>query len=483
MAIDLTKPISWKLANQEEQEMLQTLQGNILKGHGRPLTINIFFKINPAQASAMKKSLRKIANFHLTSAMRQLQETQEYHQYGKVGDTFASLFLSSTGYVALGLPTARPTNLIFVNGMQAASSLTALNDPPVASWETPFQGQIDGMLLLGDSNVNRLRVKRDEMINLLTKGGGTIIHQQKGEALNNQAGEGIEHFGYVDGRSQPLLLKEDIEKESAEAGISDWNPAFPLETALIPDPGAPTGLGAISFGSYFVFRKLEQDVKGFKLREQQLADALGFTGETRELAGALAVGRFEDGTPVTLADEALGLTPPNNFGYKGDPGARCPFHAHIRKVNPRGTGGAEPEPAERKHLMPRRGIPYEDVARKTHPSTLPEVGSLAEFNAKVAPLLPTGGVGLLFMAYNGKIEQQFQFTQQTWANNPSFPLGVPPPPPGLDPVIGVGPVSNQNWPRNWGSATPATAFSLQGFVKMRGGEYFFAPSLAFLKAL
>jgi deferrochelatase/peroxidase EfeB len=31
-------------------------------------------------------------------------------------------------------------------------------------------------------------------------------------------------------------------------------------------------------------------------------------------------------------------------------------------------------------------------------------------------------VGLLFMAYNATIGQQFKFTQQVWANNKNFPV-------------------------------------------------------------
>lgn len=220
-------------------------------------------------------------------------------------------------------------------------------------------------------------------------------------------------------------------------------------------------------------------MRGFKRQEQILADTLDLQGEGRELAGALAVGRFEDGTPVTLADEAKGLEPANNFTYKSDSG-RCPVHGHVRKVNPRGTGGFETEVNERKHLMPRRGIPYEDQPRSTHPSTVPEADSLADFDANVASLLPTGDVGLLFMAYNSDIADQFHFTQRIWANNPTFPQALPT---GIDPVIGVG-TAPQEWHKVWDDPTQGNATSLfKGFVTMRGGEYFFAPSLSFLKSL
>jgi deferrochelatase/peroxidase EfeB len=97
-------------------------------------------------------------------------------------------------------------------------------------------------------------------------------------------------------------------------------------------------------------------------------------------------------------------------------------------------------------------------------------------------MLPTGDVGLLFMAYNHNLAQQFEFTQKTWANNPAFPLAGPPP--KLDPIIGQGPVAAQHWSKEWdNAAAPTVALSFQGFVKMRGGEYFFAPSLNFLRSL
>ena len=277
------------------------------------------------------------------------------------------------------------------------------------------------------------------------------------------------------------MLQEDIDSETAAAGTSRWDPAFPLNTALLKDPGTTD---TVSFGSLFIFRKLEQAVRNFKTREQQVADALSLTGADRELAGAMIVGRFEDGTPVTSSKQARGEKPANNFNYQVDAGARCPFHAHIRKTNPRGSGGAEPEPLERKHIMARRGIPFEDVKRETHPSELPDAGSLAEFNTKVAPLLPTGGVGLLFMAYNVQIANQFRFTQQVWANNPNFPI---PGTHGIDPVIGQGPANptDQKLPKEWDNAAAGTAnnVSFSGFVRMKGGEYMFSPSLTFLMNL
>ena len=477
MAIDLTKPLAWKKASAEEQKMLQCLQGNILKGHGRDETINIFFKIDKTKKVEMKRALRELANYHLTSADCQLRETDRFQQGGKPGQTFVAAFISASGYTALGAAAQAPKTekQFFDKGMREAASVAAVSDK-LTDWEANFNQQIDGMILVGDNERREVQFKRDEVAKLLKDGGATILHEQIGSAVKNHHNDGIEHFGYVDGRSQPLLLAEDIEREATTAGTSRWDPEFSLNAALVKDPAG--GTDTVSYGSYFIFRKLEQNVQGFKRREQELATELKLNGkEERELAGALVVGRFEDGSPVTLSDEAKGANPPNDFNYANDPGSRCPMHAHIRKVNPRGTAATE-----REHIMPRRGIPFTDVPRAVHPSDLPGSVDLPDFDANVKPDLPTGGVGLLFMAYNSNLTNQFVFTQKSWANNAGFPsAGV-----GADPIIGQGADTAvvQTWPLKWDDTGGGTkTLNFANFVTMRGGEYFFAPSLTFFKNL
>ena len=58
--------------------------------------------------------------------------------------------------------------------------------------------------------------------------------------------------------------------------------------------------------------------------------------------------------------------------------------------------------------------------------------------------------------------------------------------PGLDPVIGQGARTVQSYPDDWGSSTleqPVPAHPFKQAVTMKGGEYFFMPSLAFLRSL
>lgn len=56
------------------------------------------------------------------------------------------------------------------------------------------------------------------------------------------------------------MLLEDIEQKSRDEGIAQWDPTFPLSSALVPDP-LVTNPDELAFGSFFVFRKLEQNVR------------------------------------------------------------------------------------------------------------------------------------------------------------------------------------------------------------------------------
>ena len=85
------------------------------------------------------------------------------------------------------------------------------------------------------------------------------------------------------------------------------------------------------FGSFFVFRKLEQNVRGFKVALDSLAEQLLLTGSEVERAGAMAVGRFRDGTPIIPTTAPVPGAKLNNFTFVGADanGNVCPFHAHI----------------------------------------------------------------------------------------------------------------------------------------------------------
>lgn len=453
----LQDPIDWQ--KPEFKPMLKDLQANILKGHGRPATRNVFLTVKTGQAVAARTGLAKLAPL-ITDALSQLEDTIKFQQTGEGGGTVILAFLSRAGYKALGAKAAKiPGDASFGTGMAATSA--SLADPARSAWDQGYRKAAHAMILIADSSQRLCKI---EEAKILAKLGAawSVLHVEEGQAIHDDAGEGIEHFGYVDGRSQPLMLTEQVQKEKDAAGNPPslkWS-AFmgPAKLALVNDPAGAT---SESFGSYFVYRKLGQDVAGFKEGELALSKAQNRAAKLAgisplpdgELAGTMMIGRFEDGTPVVDSATAAGGAPPNNFNYAGDPkGSACPLHAHIRKTNPR-------DGSEVNSIMPRRGIPFGGLEGSGN------------------------DVGLLFMAYNRNISEQFEFIQQSWANNPDFPFTNQNH--GVDPIIGQTqdrrphyencPIAHGDNRRHKGD--------FQQFVTMRGGEYFFAPSISGLKNL
>ncbi len=467
--------------------MLSHLQGNILKGHGRDHTVHFFLRFNVTGTHA-RSHVKQLANRYVTSALKQRDDSNDFKTFGIPGTLFGNLLLSSDGYRALGFTDAEIDEAFDQEPVRSAGDAVKssfktgmkefaqddFNDPPVIDWEEGFQGRIDAMLLLADDDPQLLLREAHAALGRLRE-FCDIVHVEHGHALRTPEGEGIEHFGYVDGRSQPLYFSQDFNQDEGPTDV--WDPAEPLKRVLVADPmlSVVGANAADAFGSYFVFRKLEQNVLGFKTRERELAEALNLADVERERAGAMAVGRFEDGTPVALS-RSDGFVPvkDNNFTYDVDAdGLKCPFQAHIRKANPRGdierklVPGGDLEQLERSRRVTRRGIPFGQ--RDTHPQSFQSLDEL-----------PSHGVGLLFMCFGSSIANQFGFMQKSWINNADFVL----PGTGVDPVVAENdsaPVP-QEWPTEWGK-NGKTPFSFEGFVHFKGGEFFFAPSIPFFKKL
>jgi Dyp-type peroxidase family len=464
MAVDLSTPLTWKAATGDTATMLDELQPNIVKAHVRDHLSVLFLGFGDAEGA---KTFLKALTGLMKSAKAHLEEVEAFKAGNSRGTAYVGLGLTAAGYAKLEIATA-PGDASFQGGAKRA--VETLVDPPVTGWEKPYQATIDAVVLVGDATTAATRAKRAEVLALLPP-SITVLGEETGHGLTNHNGDGIEHFGYVDGRSQPLFLTEEVETErDTTDGINEWNPSTPLAQILVPDSAAPDP--GVHFGSYFVFRKLEQNVQLFKRAEQDLAKELALKGEDAERAGAMIVGRFEDGTPLVVQSAAGSHNPvENDFSYDSDKlGQKCPFQAHIRKTNPRGSGGAEAPERERLHLMARRGQTY--GRRLDDPS------------ADLPPVVrPTKNVGLLFMAFNSNLGNQFEFTQRLWANNPGFPITPDGSKPGLDPVIGQGERPGSNYSRDWGRNGAQPVDPIPQAVTLKGGEYFFMPSLAFLRSL
>jgi Dyp-type peroxidase family len=467
MPVDLTVPLTWKSATGQAATALDNLQPNIVRPHVREHLSVLFLQFGNAMEG--RQFLHDVEGL-MKSARQHLQEVEDFKATGKPGTPYVGIGLTRAGYGALGVTNGVPADPSFTRGMKDPASRNDLHDPPVSTWDLPYRQEIHAVALIGDATDAGMSAARNDVLDRIT-GSTTVVGEETGLGQHNASGDGIEHFGYVDGRSQPLFLTEDIDSEIANTpGATVWDPAFGLDRVLVPDTAATDP--AVHFGSYFVFRKLEQNVRRFHQAEDELADALGLISGDRERAGAMLIGRFEDGTPLTTQQTAGAPLPvTNNFTYGADPdGRRCPFQGHIRKSNPRGSGGFGPAEGERLHIMARRGQTYGQ--RTDDP------------DADLPPgARPTGGVGLLFMAFNVDVGAQFDFVQNVWVNNPGFPNPNGGAAPGPDLVIGQGSRSEGTWFPIWDAAASLTAEAVPQAVTMKGGEYFFMPSLEFLRTV
>lgn len=470
------------------QAALEDTQGNILKSHGRDNSIHLFLRFTGPPAGVLKW-LNLMAARHVTSAWQQRLDAEAHRENGADGGVFVNLCLSASGYRALGLNSAMPDDASFLGGAKGA--VTGLNDPPVTQWEVGFQGDIDALVIVAADDAVHTEAAA-KSIQTLFAGLAEVVDLEVGAAMrvadgkvtDDGSGSVHEHFGFADGVSQPLFFDADLEAERLNSGGFDrYDPSAPLDLVLLKDPGG----GPNGYGSYFVYRKLGQNVIDFRDDEAKLAKALvqatrGADAEPTEadqkLASAYIVGRFRDGTPVVGQAVDGWTNEPNNFNFDADvDGVKCPFHAHARKMNPRGDKA-------RQFALP----PGEDRARR-----------IARRAVSFGPLTldpgPEDKVGLLFICAQSSIVDQFEFLQATWSNFTDFLR----PGTGLDPIIGEAAPGDlpvpQQWPREYGSfnglsftkrpptaQSPYVPYRFTEWVTMLGGEYFFVPSLGFLRS-
>ena len=454
----------------------KNMQGNILKGHGRNHTTMIFVSFIGTKVQPIKDALRTFATEQVTSFYKQLWERERYKRNKVPGNIFASIFITSKGYEFLEKGKKKLSDEAFKEGMFARSKKLSDNPKKFEGWHND---DTHAMMLVADDD----KTKMDKLVIQLLQNWEDVFninHIEYGDAIHNQNGDGLEHNGYVDGISQPLFLKDEVEtyiknhnilrdKKAANEGFI-FNPIKTPGLVLLQDPYAKGVAAKESFGSYFVFRKLEQNVQAFKNEEEQIGNTLYFNDEDKERAGARLVGRFEDGTPIQIQgeDKLIGSGAFNNFVYDSnkqveDPsGGLCPHFAHIRKTNPRLNGKFDD------HTMARRGIPY------GHRNVDIEIPNI---NAKQ---FPTGGVGLLFMSYQQSIVNQFEHIQIKFAN--AFDARIKDD--GVDPVIGQSHRKLYHFPDD-GDIKLGTTLdqTFNQHVQFKGGEYFFTPSITYLHSL
>ncbi|HCI79224.1 MAG TPA: peroxidase, partial [Ktedonobacter sp.] len=299
----------------------------------------------------------------------------------------------------------------------------------------------------------------------------------------------IEHFGFHDGISQPVvegMNQSDTAMNTIKAG--EFLLGYRNEYGLYTDrpllkpaldakgllPCDSSGSGNADFGrngSYLVFRQLRQDVRGFwQFLDEATKNADGSSNvDARIKLAAQMVGRWPGGAPLVQSpdtDEPT-LAGANDFVYyKTDPyGYNCPLGAHVRRAHPRDS--LDPQPGseqslaiDKRHRILRRGREYGPPVDPNELLTVKK--TLAEDEDR----------GLHFLCVNANIARQFEFIQHTWINNPHFN--------GLyddaDPLLGVHCADGSTFTMQ---AQPVRkrVTHLPRFVTVAGGAYFFMPGV------
>ena len=479
----LDQPLASVEPSSEEEKLLSDIQGNILKFHNRRFAVHLF--LNFRDVTRAKGLVREFSSktpkalpFGITDGLTQIRDGELFRKSdGKESRRLVSLSLSYAGYVALDISLeAIPDDPAFRTGMLKRGP-NWLGDASHSNWDDHFkqpldsdtrplqQGVIHAMVLIADNDRSVVEGYRSEFINSIGS-AVEVLGEEWAEQIYDRTystdARPIEHFGYVDNISGPIFFAQD-----KRASSKNWNPLAPLSLALKQClSGANVG-----YGSYLVFRKLEQNVRAFAMFERQLALDLCITQTNQQLnVGALLIGRKKDGSPL------VGSGAGNDFNFDSDgSGTKCPFTAHIRKVNPRGSSDpVQPDQklrlsSELKHMIARRGITYGERRDHLNPDLPP-----AE--------RPDSGVGLLFMCYQSSIIDQFEHMQRNWANNEFFPILPSRGRVGKDALIGQG-----------GSIKARFASSCEGndiksleiplCIGLKGGEFLFTPSISFLRNL
>jgi Dyp-type peroxidase family len=336
----------------------------------------------------------------------------------------------------------------------------------------------------------------------------TLLDYQEAKAvMENGYPSAKEHFGYTDGISDPVFEgmpkdAQNVEGRGKQMDGQKWEPLATGEFLLghideaMEYPPAPDPILLSRNGTYMVYRKLHENVATFDAYLDEHGKK--YPGG-KELLAAKFVGRWRDnGAPLTAApdqaakdvfdakfnaaDNAGKDKMLSGFTYDEDmSGAKCPFSAHIRRINPRAslqmTAGDVPGSlkvstdafdtpgglSNRRRIL-RRGLPYGQVKDRTRDD---------------------GDHGIIIMMINADINRQFEFVQQQWINygndfrasnekdvilgnhstNPKFPSKA---------VIQVDPTSDE---------VPYFLSKIPRLVETRGGDYFFVPSMTALKMI
>lgn len=407
------------------------IQGNIFKPFARTHAVYLFVKFREGVGTI--GTLRNIIQRFVVSAAQQAAITEEWRGFRsdavQHGRTLGCFGLTAKGYERLGLQEIVPTDEVLGSRFFTAG----LSDPGYSTWQPHtehweqeyYPGKIDAFLLLQDDWLDRLNETVQAARNALMAIADGNIKEERGKRIMAavDSRNAREHFGFTDDKtrgSDPRTILADHRVNSRFPGSA--------------------------FGCYAAFMKIEENVK--KFRDAAIALAGKSHGAlTPQQAEERAVGRRKNGDPLP----GIAVAPrTGDFTFTGVSQSVCPFHAHIRVMNMR--DGSDPE------RIIRRGITY-------------------------GPDPPVAGTpsGVLFLSLQRSISDfGILLGRARW---------------NLDPLLSRsadwtwpkangpenGDFQNGQWSQLWNVGGAAVRCPMNDMTTVRGGEFFFMPSITFLE--
>ena len=435
---------------------LADIQGGVLRGYGYPFAT--YLTVRTTGDDRARDWL---------AALTPDVTTAEPWSAGKP-ELAVNVAITATGLAALGVPLDGFPDEFRAGMAERADRLGDDRHNHPDTWEEGLRGVGEGHVLVtvsaryeGDDNARCDALLTD----LQSRGAGEVIHRQDTAVLPF----GREHFGFSDGFAQPSVAgsgQPNRPGEGVPQSLARWRLLRPGEIVLgyededgllPPAPPEPLHRNA----TFMVVRKLHQDVAAWRTWLRAAADE--WAGGDQEWLAAKIVGRWTDGTPTARRPyrsphtPITGLYDINAFRYGRDPeGMRCPVGAHIRRANPReGLSGGSAR--TRRHRIIRRGMPYGPPLQGTADDGVER--------------------GLHFACFNASIARQFEVVQQWSVDGNVFGLGR-----GNRDFLagGAGPEQDFVLPASPPVRLPPPE---RPFVRVRGGEYLYVPSVRGLRAI
>jgi deferrochelatase/peroxidase EfeB len=384
-------------------------------------------------------------------------------QWWEAGEAWISAAISYTGLVALGLPedSLRSFPEAFRVGMAARADQLRDHGPNAPeNWDKPFGSGTIHIVVSVFSDSEQTWRDTMEMAQQQYQGfsGVTVLMTQD---FGAQPGD-LNPLGYRDSIGQPAIEGCGVDAlpgQGRPIKAGEFILGYPGEAGVALPMPCPDVLGRN--GTFGGLRKYQSRVGTFNrfLREHAGTEA------ERELLAAKLIGRWRSGAPLTVApmqdDPALGADPlrNNDFTYAGDPhGHQVPLGSHMRRMNPRDTEMALLTDVNVHRIIRRSttyGAPYDPNATSADDDEVPR--------------------GIHFLFLSAKAMATMEFLQQEWINNGNFMnLGDE-----RDPNIGL----QQNGATFTIPRDPVRRriHDIHTFNVLRGGEYFFLPSLSALR--